>query len=644
MAVASSLFVVAGPAGAAPGDRSFGDNPLDQVLAAAADASASAKCSISANGLAALMLAPTYPETGAGTSASPSPMTLSRWDRDVGLHSLSDPLRYPRVFWHPGIGVWQFDSVGGWGKTAFERMDVTQSAPMAAAEMSRRYCNAKNSGKDDAQARSAAWSPWHACRSGACDQIFFEIYVNSSTEPSVRRDTSVGNWGGVVSSTCAVPGVGTRSCHRVDPALAQGYKGWTANPDGSPSAPLSLPFHVTRVGGDEWRVWNAADTGYGVNIAASKPLAANPRAKPNPNRSCELISPLRWYVNGSLVDSTDRTGCLDPVPPTTLNRLATSVSGTYQPLVGDFSGDGLDDVFWYAPGGAADYLWRAPMTQAASTRTTVNGNYQPLVGDFDGDGADDIFWYAPGAAMDYLHTGRSTSPWFTDRGPFSVRGTYTPYVADFDGDQIDDIFWFDGNRSTNYLWLGQRGVGFSSRAVPLGLDAIDAVGDFDGDGRADLVRHRPGAAVDSIFYSTGTGFTRHDRSVGGSYRLTVGDFDGNGADDILWQGTNSNDAYLWFHSKGVGSRSVQPSGVRQIIGSNRVPTVVDGPVSSELLWIGPGAASDEYWTFSGQSPSHNDDLTVEDGYRFVLAGRFTANGGGVLFYNPGGGTDAFWLR
>ena len=50
---------------------------MDDVLYWAAQYQPAA-CGLSTNQLAAIMLAPTYPETGASGTSAPSPMTLSR--------------------------------------------------------------------------------------------------------------------------------------------------------------------------------------------------------------------------------------------------------------------------------------------------------------------------------------------------------------------------------------------------------------------------------------------------------------------------------------------------------------------------------------------------------------------------------------
>ena len=34
-----------------------------------------------------------------------------------------------------------------------------------------------------------------------------------------------------------------------------------------------------------------------------------------------------------------------------------AVNGIYDPLAGDFNGDGKSDVFWYVAGPAADSVW-----------------------------------------------------------------------------------------------------------------------------------------------------------------------------------------------------------------------------------------------------------------------------------------------
>ena len=87
-----------------------------------------------------------------------------------------------------------------------------------------------------------------------------------------------------------------------------------------------------------------------------------------------------------------------------LTRVAQTVSGTaYQPFVGDFSGDGVDDIFWYQPGPGSDGIWDFNPDGSRTTRpASVSGTYRPVTGDFASDGIDDVFWHAPGSARDAM--------------------------------------------------------------------------------------------------------------------------------------------------------------------------------------------------------------------------------------------------
>jgi len=94
--------------------------------------------------------------------------------------------------------------------------------------------------------------------------------------------------------------------------------------------------------------------------------------------------------------------------------------------------------------------------QHRSAATTAGGSHTPFAGDFDGNGVDDIFFYTPGSAADPM--------WFNTTGTFagtrvnrSVDGTYVPAAADFDGNGVDDAIWFSPSGATgDPLWWGAR--------------------------------------------------------------------------------------------------------------------------------------------------------------------------------------------
>jgi FG-GAP-like repeat len=116
------------------------------------------------------------------------------------------------------------------------------------------------------------------------------------------------------------------------------------------------------------------------------------------------------------------------------------------------------------------------------------------VADFDGDGTDDLVMVSPYSGVVTTFLGDPTAPlsralWLTinTAGPYS--GTE---IVDLDGDGRPDVALVDGwNAPASVDWL--RGLGDGSfeqpRQFPAGTATVFEIGsgDFDGDGRRDLV-------------------------------------------------------------------------------------------------------------------------------------------------------------
>jgi hypothetical protein len=307
--------------------RQFGSSPYQEVLEAAAAAPRSSSCSISDNGLAALMLSVTWPETGAGTGP-PSPMTLSRYDTASGLYFEGNAsTSHRRAFWHPGVGMWQFDSAGlGSARYAAHYISAAGSAPAAASAMASRYCSATAGGATGSLARAAAWAPWNACGDGDCEEVFNDIYSGGSLQ-AVSGSASVTTRGGMVSRICGRGGSTQvfSPCFYVDPDLAEGQDWWT-NPNVG-AAPITAPFYVFETGGYEYRVWLKEDTGYSFDIEAARPLGQNARSSLHWNRATALCAK---------VSSSQRFCDVSPTHPFYAEVQWVSTEGIAQ---GDTSGD-----------------------------------------------------------------------------------------------------------------------------------------------------------------------------------------------------------------------------------------------------------------------------------------------------------------
>jgi len=317
LVLASLLAVVVAATGCMPplvepptSGRNFGQGPLEAIYEAASEKAA---CGLTPVELAAMMMTPTYGEAGGPV---PSPMALSRWD-NVSVSSTNANLfafgktsgAYVNAFFSPGIGMWQFDSAGGWPFSAAGAIDSVTAAQQAATTMSYRWCNAPSGQQVDAPTRRKyAWGPWFSCTTGTtCESIFQSLVagdkLNTAFDPSTTR------YGGMQQRTCNVEGLGERlTCWYVNPALAEGSKGWTAgtyNGTSSGVTPLPKPFYVIEANNREYRIWISEDTGYDIGITASKPITANARTS------------LTWTATAALCDVTASRGeCVGGADPT----------------------------------------------------------------------------------------------------------------------------------------------------------------------------------------------------------------------------------------------------------------------------------------------------------------------------------------
>jgi hypothetical protein len=225
--------------------------------------------------------------------------------------------------------------------------------------------------------------------------------------------------------------------------------------------------------------------------------------------------------------------------------------GNEVPLTGDFNGDNRDDVATFTRGAAGD-VYVATSTGSAFTGTSVKwhdhfaiGVETPLVGDFNGDGRDDIVTFTRGDIGD-VYVALSDGSKFNGDGKkwhefFSI-GNEVPIVGDFNGDGRDDIATFTrGDTADVYVALSD-GTKFGASSVwhnhfGIGSEVVNA-GDFNGDGRDDIVTFTRGGAGDVyVALSDGTKFNGdgvkwHEFFGINNEIPEVGDFNGDGKADI----------------------------------------------------------------------------------------------------------------
>ena len=218
--------------------------------------------------------------------------------------------------------------------------------------------------------------------------------------------------------------------------------------------------------------------------------------------------------------------------------------------VGDFNGDGKDDVLLRRRGARAARLGDAPLQMVdewryypMDGRTVLEGgtpaglehNFGDWVaglGDFNGDGRDDVLFRLSDGGWHYL-------PF---RGRIGVEGTTavlagagavalpedmawaTAGIADFNGDGRDDVLLRHEDGRWRYQLMNGRHLLGGSDVTNLPADRevwLAGVGDMNGDGRADVLTRRGHGAWQYYYLDAASG----SFALGGDVAL---------ADDSAW--------------------------------------------------------------------------------------------------------------
>jgi hypothetical protein len=283
-------------------------------------------------------------------------------------------------------------------------------------------------------------------------------------------------------------------------------------------------------------------------------------------------------------------------------QLATGFRFALNNNTGDFNGDHRDDILWRSDTGAlSNWLGQANggfFINDANALSFVGGNYWQIVGvgDFNGDARHDILWRnSDGMISNWLGTlaggfvindanaaydldagwqvvgignfltsqrdelllrdaaGHLQLLGTTSAGGFqavamSPSNATTDWqvigTADFNGDGLGDILWRrnDGLFS-NWLNVGggawQPNDAAAQAFVATEWDIV-ATGDFNGDGRDDILWRSSSGALSNWLARPDGGFEGNDQNalvdVPIAWQVAgVGDFNGDGRDDILWR-------------------------------------------------------------------------------------------------------------
>lgn len=237
--------------------------------------------------------------------------------------------------------------------------------------------------------------------------------------------------------------------------------------------------------------------------------------------------------------------------------------------LGDFNGDGKKDVLFrnMSTGSVAVWLLDGATESASLTTGTIKDGLSlywryMAIGDFDGDGKDDVMFRneSSGKVAVWLLDGATSTDSLTTGNVHDGLSLYWQLkgVGDFNADGKDDIAWQNVSSGKVAVWCMDGVTATSSLDTGVVNDGIAVewafigAGDFDADGKDDLIWTRTDNRKTAVWLLDGasgtdtidTGVVKDAMSTAWTPR-TIGDFNGDGKADVLWMRTDTGKVAVW---------------------------------------------------------------------------------------------------
>ena len=229
----------------------------------------------------------------------------------------------------------------------------------------------------------------------------------------------------------------------------------------------------------------------------------------------------------------------------------------------DFDGDLRTDLSVFRPSVGDWYIQKS--TEGFVGQHWGNSTDQPVAADYDGDGRTDLaVWRANGwgdPERSYFFIFQSSNSTFRPE-QFGSTGDVPTVVGDWDGDGRADVAVYRGGATAGaqsfFFYRPSASPGVDFRVLYWGTNGDQAVrGDFDGDGRQDAAIFRPSNALWYVMQSSNGQPLYQSWGLATDKRVSA-DYDGDGRTDFAV--FRPSDGIWYILNSATGTRTSRPWG------------------------------------------------------------------------------------